>query len=58
MKIKDMFGKDPVISLEIFPPNPESPIETIYETIHELADLNPEFISVTYGAGGSGRDIQ
>lgn len=53
-----MFGKDPVISLEIFPPNPESPIETIYETIHELADLNPEFISVTYGAGGSGRDIQ
>lgn len=55
MKIKDLFNKKPVISLEIFPPKPEAPIDTIFDTIHELADLDPAFISVTYGAGGSGK---
>lgn len=55
MKIQDLFSKGPVISLEIFPPKPENPIDTIFETIHELADLDPAFISVTYGAGGSGK---
>ena len=55
MKIKDLFNGKPVISLEIFPPKPEAPIGTIFETIHELADLDPAFISVTYGAGGSGK---
>ena len=55
MKIKKLFGDKPVISLEIFPPKPEAPIDTILNTIHELADLDPAFISVTYGAGGSGK---
>lgn len=55
MKIKDIFNKKPVISLEVFPPKPEAPIDTIFETIHELVDLDPAFISVTYGAGGSGK---
>ncbi len=55
MKIKDLFNKGPVISLEIFPPRPETPIDTIFNTIHELAYLNPAFISVTYGAGGSSK---
>ena len=53
MKIKDLFKTGPVISLEIFPPKPDMPIDTIFSTIHELADLHPGFISVTYGAGGS-----
>lgn len=53
MKIKNLYSDKPVISLEIFPPKPETPVDTIYDTIHELADLKPEFISVTYGAGGS-----
>jgi methylenetetrahydrofolate reductase (NADPH) len=46
----------PSISFEIFPPKPEYPIETIYTTIAELKPLAPDFISVTYGAGGSSRE--
>jgi methylenetetrahydrofolate reductase (NADPH) len=54
MYIKDIFsGKKPVISFEIFPPKKDSPLETIYKTIEGLKDLKPDFISVTYGAGGS-----
>lgn len=57
MYIKDLFAtKKPVLSLEIFPPKKESPIEVIYATIEGLKDLRPDFISVTYGAGGSNTD--
>ena len=55
MKIKDLFNEKPVISLEIFPPKPEAPIDMIFNTIDELIHLDPAFISVTYGAGGSGK---
>lgn len=55
MKIKDLFKEGPVISLEIFPPKVEHTIDTIFDTIHELAELDPAFMSVTYGAGGSGK---
>lgn len=48
--------KKPVISFEIFPPKKDDPIDTIYDTIEALKDLKPDFISVTYGAGGSSRD--
>ena len=54
MKIIDTFSKkNPMISFEIFPPKVDSPVCTIYETIDELHSLNPDYISVTYGAGGS-----
>lgn len=57
MKIRDMFiQKSPTVSFEIFPPKSNYPIETIYETIEALKDLQPDFISVTYGAGGSEQD--
>lgn len=49
-------SKRPVVSFEIFPPKPETPIESVYQTIEGLKDLSPDFISVTYGAGGSSRD--
>lgn len=55
MKIKELFKNSPVISLEIFPPKPESPVEIILDTIDALSDLKPDFISVTYGAGGSSK---
>ena len=61
MKIKDIYKtKKPVISFEIFPPNNKFPIEKIYNTIDELALLKPDFISVTYGAGGTtqGRTVE
>ena len=48
MKISDMYKeKKPVISFEVFPPNSAHSIETIYETVHELAKFKPDFISVT-----------
>jgi methylenetetrahydrofolate reductase (NADPH) len=53
MKIKEMFDKGTVFSFEIFPPKKTSSINTIYDTLEQLKDLNPDFISVTYGAGGS-----
>lgn len=57
MLIKNIFKqKKPVISFEIFPPKKDSSIDTIYDTIEALKDLKPDFVSVTYGAGGSSRD--
>ncbi|HCS09983.1 MAG TPA: methylenetetrahydrofolate reductase [NAD(P)H], partial [Clostridiales bacterium] len=41
---------------EIFPPKPDYPIDTIFNTIDELYSLEPDFMSVTYGAGGSTKD--
>ncbi|MBQ7476182.1 MAG: methylenetetrahydrofolate reductase [Selenomonadaceae bacterium] len=40
-------------SFEIFPPRQDMPVEIIYKTLDGLTDLNPDFISVTCGAGGS-----
>lgn len=57
MLIRDKFkNKNPLISFEIFPPKREYPVETIYNTIDALNDMKPDFISVTYGAGGSTKD--
>ena len=54
MKINELFNtKELVFSFEIFPPKVTSPISTVYKTLEELKDLKPDFISVTYGAGGS-----
>ena len=54
MKIASIFRPDKtVFSLEVFPPKRTSPINTIYETLEELRELTPDFISVTYGAGGN-----
>lgn len=54
MFIKDIFrNKKAVYSFEIFPPKTTSSLETIYTTVENLAELKPDFISVTYGAGGS-----
>lgn len=54
MNIADLFKKKTVFSFEVFPPKKESGVETIYNTLKELKQLNPDFISVTYGAGGVG----
>lgn len=54
MKIKEVFNsRKTAISFEVFPPKIDSSIDTIYKTISELSLLKPDFISVTYGAGGS-----
>lgn len=57
MKISDKFTDDKtLLSFEVFPPKKTSPIESIYSKLDELADLNPAYISVTYGAGGTMAD--
>ena len=43
-----------MFSFEVFPPKKTSPVEVIYDTLEELQGLSPDFISVTFGAGGSG----
>lgn len=44
------------VSFEFFPPKTEEMEERLWETVTRLAPLNPEFVSVTYGAGGSTRE--
>lgn len=54
MTIKHLFEeKKPILSFEIFPPKPESDVSVVYNAIDGLVDLNPDFISVTYGALGT-----
>ena len=53
MKISNIYNnKKQTLSFEIFPPKKESGLENIDETLSVLAELNPDFISVTFGAGG------
>ena len=48
--------KAPAISFEFFPPKTAEMERTLFETITRLAPLSPNFVSVTYGAGGSTRE--
>ena len=54
MYIKELFKQKTIFSFEVFPPKKTSPIDVIYDTLAELRDLSPDFISVTFSAGGSG----
>ena len=44
------------LSFEFFPPKTDAMEERFWESVHKLAPLNPRFVSVTYGAGGSTRE--
>jgi methylenetetrahydrofolate reductase (NADPH) len=52
--IKEMYktGKT-VFSCEVFPPKKDKPLEPVMEKLREFKDIAPDFLSVTYGAGGS-----
>jgi len=47
----------PTFSFEFFPPKTEQASEELFRTIASLQELQPSFVSVTYGAGGSSRDL-
>ena len=54
MYIAELYRKSPcVFSIEVFPPKKEGAVEgVLYPTLEKLSALKPDFISVTYGAGG------
>ena len=54
MRIRDIFDRKTVFSFEVFPPKKNSSIDIVYKTLDELKGLSPDFISVTFSAGGSG----
>lgn len=56
MHIRDIFAQDrTTFSFEFFPPKTDGESEQLFQTIAELEPLQPSFVSVTYGAGGSTR---
>ena len=59
MKITDTLVNKKGLSFEVFPPKEDQPIEPLYDTLENLYKFSPDFISCTYGAGGTskGRNI-
>lgn len=56
MELQHLYALPPArVSFEFFPPKTEQAKESLIATVKELATLAPEFVSVTYGAGGSTR---
>ena len=51
--LKNMFEHKHTLSFEVFPPKKEGDFESAFEVMDALGKLSPDFISVTYGAGGS-----
>ena len=57
MRIDEILAsKRPVFSVEFFPPKSGEATEKLFATARSLRELEPDFVSVTYGAGGSTRD--
>lgn len=53
MKIKEILRSGKIsVSCELFPPKQNGDIPQVREVVHEIAALSPDFMSVTYGAGG------
>ncbi len=58
MHIRDILARDrPAFSFEFFPPKSPAASEKLFETVRELEPYAPSFVSVTYGAGGSTREL-
>jgi methylenetetrahydrofolate reductase (NADPH) len=57
MRIEELFRRGrPVVSFEFFPPKSPEAEKRLVEAIEKLRPLEPAFVSVTYGAGGSTRE--
>lgn len=58
MRIKEIFSPSKkVLSFELFPPKRDGNVELLFQTIEELKKLGPDYVSITYGAGGSTREM-
>ena len=55
MKIREILQQKRTVSCEFFPPREEDGIPAVFRAIDRVGAFNPDFISVTYGAGGSTR---
>jgi len=56
-KITDVFTeKEKTFSFEVFPPRTAAGLKGLYATVEALAQLNPDYVSVTYGAGGATKE--
>lgn len=58
MKIKKLLEERMTFSFEVFPPKTEQPVEPLLETLRHLYAFRPDFISCTYGAGGTNKGRQ
>ncbi len=57
MKLRDIIGKEKVtLSFEVFPPKTHTNYQSVFDAAMEVAAIGPDYMSVTYGAGGSTRD--
>lgn len=58
MNIRDILKREqPSFSFEFFPPRTKEAGEQLYKAIEDLVPLQPSYVSVTYGAGGSTREL-
>ncbi len=57
MHISKVLATRPCFSFEFFPPKTEETSKALFESIKELTPLKPSYVSVTYGAGGSTRQL-
>ena len=57
MKLCEIYNSDkPVISFEVFPPENDEKIQELYSEIKLMMNCKPQFISLTYGAGGKNNE--
>ncbi|HEX2038512.1 MAG TPA: methylenetetrahydrofolate reductase, partial [Acidimicrobiales bacterium] len=56
VKIADLLAQGRTTSFEFFPPKTDEAERALEKALHELKPLQPSFVSVTYGAGGSTRE--
>ena len=58
MKVTDIVKDHLSISFEVFPPKDDKPLEPLMHTLDQLMEFKPDFISCTYGAGGTNKGRQ
>ncbi|MCQ2602525.1 MAG: methylenetetrahydrofolate reductase [Clostridia bacterium] len=56
MKTNELFGLKPVFSAEVFPPKRSGNLEGVIRALKGIQPLHPDYVSITYGAGGDGAE--